>query len=71
MRKLNCLDRISLLTSPSGTTVKNENHLPSTLDKNIKEYSKDLLSIKKKKRKHKGMLSVEISQVCAKVKKLL
>ena len=48
MRKLNYLDRISLLTSPNGTTVKNDNHLPSTLSN---EYSKDLRSIKKKKKK--------------------
>ena len=48
MRKLNYLDHISLLTSPNGTAVKNDNHLPSTLSN---EYSKDLLSIKKKKKK--------------------
>ena len=48
MRKLNYLDHISLLTSPNGTAVKNDNHLPSTLSN---EYSEDLLSIKKKKKK--------------------
>ena len=64
MRKLNCLDRISLLTSPSGTTVKNENHLPSTLDKNIKEYSKDLLSIKKKKKAQRNAISRDFIGMC-------